>query len=54
MDLTAIAQAAVELAQKITALTGDFEASGILSLVKEFLANFNVTALVEGILKIVG
>jgi len=54
MDLTAIAQAAVGLAQKITALTGDFDASGILGLVKQFLGNFNISALVEGILGIVG
>ncbi len=53
MSLSDIAAAALQLAQKITFLTGDFEASGILALVKSFIETLNlgsISELISGLL----
>ena len=53
MSLSDIAAAALQLAQKITCLTGDFEASGILALVKSFIETLNlgsISELISGLL----
>lgn len=53
MSLSDIAAAALQLAQRITFLTGDFEASGILALVKSFIETLNlgsISELISGLL----
>jgi hypothetical protein len=47
MSISDIAAAAVGLAQKITFLTGDWEASAILALVKNFLSGLNLGTLAD-------
>ena len=57
MDLTSIAALAVKLAQAITFLTGDWEASSILALVAKFLKDLDfsaVSSFIAGILPVIG
>ncbi len=54
MSISDIAASAVELAQKITFLTGDWEASAILALVKTFLSGLNLGTLADVINGLLG
>ena len=45
MDFNAILAQGVELAQNITGFLGEFEAAGILAMVKEFLGKVDLSAI---------
>ncbi len=54
MSLSDIAAAALQLAQNITTITGDFEAAGILGLIKNFFETINIGSLTELLAGILG
>ncbi|MBQ4243437.1 MAG: hypothetical protein II702_00865 [Clostridia bacterium] len=54
MDINALLAQGVELAQKITGFLGEFEAAGILAMVKEFLTKIDLSAISNLISSITG
>lgn len=49
MDFSAIINSLLEIASKITAFTGEFEASGIINIVKSILEKLDLNAIFAAI-----
>ncbi len=49
MDFSAIINALLEIATKITALTGEFEASAIINVIKSILEKLDLNAIFTAI-----